>query len=585
MTYRRQLQGRGQAGRRIRNSGGGVPCIPPSFLTNPVATAPTGMLIGETVQTTDGTFVGTGVVVTYQWRRDGVNIGGATMASYVLVAADLLVFLDCVVTLTGACGVASADSNDLEWTPAEFGARVVLWTEARNPGNTVLAGEYDVQIDLGPAGNDMIAGGPTTRPDSLTSVMLSGGVYADYNGTTDWMRALNTAVYKSVFQLYQQVVNGVPGRPIASWGASNQERLRQGAVVDRIGFIAAGATEVLSTSNVTDRYFHLIAGIDVDAANQRVIVWAPDILTRASDNTGANANARGVGVGTSSVGAFVTGTFPTRMNEALDLRLTDVPTEQEIDQIAAYARRNMVDLQALPTTTFVGTRITQADAQPRPYPLEHEGQSGNTVSACANRLVGTWVGADVTIGSPSDPGPGNRGAMETLATTRALTNLVPVVLVGTNDASSGPVPIVAYQMFIERMWAVAGVGPGGIQAIGLCELLGRTFLAPAAQNEVIAFNALLPGLVATLNGLGIPAFLVPLFATFNTGTMLLPDGLHLNLLGCQTVAQGIFDELTLQGLVSANTLVVPVGDSITEGGPNLVPQATAQYRPWLAKLL
>ena len=62
---------------------------------------------------------------TYQWKRDGVNISGATSQNYTPVTADYNTALSCTVTATNGSGSASADSNSLTTLPA-------------NPLNTVL---------------------------------------------------------------------------------------------------------------------------------------------------------------------------------------------------------------------------------------------------------------------------------------------------------------------------------------------------------------------------------------------------------------------------------------------------------------
>jgi hypothetical protein len=53
---------------------------------------------------------------TYQWRRNGVAIGGATSSLYLLVVADAGQTIDCLVTASGLGGTASQDSNDIAVT-------------------------------------------------------------------------------------------------------------------------------------------------------------------------------------------------------------------------------------------------------------------------------------------------------------------------------------------------------------------------------------------------------------------------------------------------------------------------------------
>ena len=84
----------------------------PLNLTSPVASGTA--QVGQTLSTTDGTWQGIATITfAYQWRRDAVNISGATSSTYTLVAADYTTDIDCVVTATNGLGSASADSNDI----------------------------------------------------------------------------------------------------------------------------------------------------------------------------------------------------------------------------------------------------------------------------------------------------------------------------------------------------------------------------------------------------------------------------------------------------------------------------------------
>lgn len=66
--------------------------------------------VGSTLTTTNGTWTGTGITYSYQWKRGGTNIGGATSSSYVLVTADIGTTITAVVTATNAGGSTSATS-------------------------------------------------------------------------------------------------------------------------------------------------------------------------------------------------------------------------------------------------------------------------------------------------------------------------------------------------------------------------------------------------------------------------------------------------------------------------------------------
>lgn len=67
--------------------------------------------VGSTLTASTGTWTGRpSPTFTYQWKRAGVDIGGATAASYLLVAGDSGTVITCAVTATNSEGNATATS-------------------------------------------------------------------------------------------------------------------------------------------------------------------------------------------------------------------------------------------------------------------------------------------------------------------------------------------------------------------------------------------------------------------------------------------------------------------------------------------
>ena len=85
---------------------------PPAF-TNTVAPVVSGTTTeGQVLTVSNGTWTPTPAGYTYQWRRNGSNIGGATSNTYTLVDADGDQLIDCVVTANdGGSGTTPATSN------------------------------------------------------------------------------------------------------------------------------------------------------------------------------------------------------------------------------------------------------------------------------------------------------------------------------------------------------------------------------------------------------------------------------------------------------------------------------------------
>lgn len=68
--------------------------------------------VTSTLTTTNGTWVGLPLpTYAYQWKRNGVSIGGATSNSYLLVIADLTTTITVTITATNTAGSGSATST------------------------------------------------------------------------------------------------------------------------------------------------------------------------------------------------------------------------------------------------------------------------------------------------------------------------------------------------------------------------------------------------------------------------------------------------------------------------------------------
>lgn len=75
---------------------------------------------GQTLTCSTGTWSGT-PTYSYQWKRNGSNIGSATNSTYTLVTADVGQSIKCMVTATNALGSSNADSNTVTPTSAFTG--------------------------------------------------------------------------------------------------------------------------------------------------------------------------------------------------------------------------------------------------------------------------------------------------------------------------------------------------------------------------------------------------------------------------------------------------------------------------------
>jgi hypothetical protein len=94
----------------------GIVPFPPTLTTSPVVTGSNQQ--GSTLSCSTGVWAGTPApTFEYQWRRDGVDIVGATANTYDTVEDDIGTDVDCMVTATNSGGSEEADSNDITVVP------------------------------------------------------------------------------------------------------------------------------------------------------------------------------------------------------------------------------------------------------------------------------------------------------------------------------------------------------------------------------------------------------------------------------------------------------------------------------------
>jgi hypothetical protein len=80
---------------------------------------------GQTLTSSTGTWSGTVVSYTYQWKADGVNIASATASTYVLTASEVGATITCAVTATNEVGSTTATSAGVGPVLAGFMAALV----------------------------------------------------------------------------------------------------------------------------------------------------------------------------------------------------------------------------------------------------------------------------------------------------------------------------------------------------------------------------------------------------------------------------------------------------------------------------
>jgi len=100
--------------------------------------------VGSTLTTTNGIWNNTPSSYTYQWKRSGTNISGATSSTYTLVSADQSATITCAVTATNVTGSATATSAATGSIGAQYGQQA--YTSAGTYTWTAPAGVTKVSV-------------------------------------------------------------------------------------------------------------------------------------------------------------------------------------------------------------------------------------------------------------------------------------------------------------------------------------------------------------------------------------------------------------------------------------------------------
>jgi hypothetical protein len=167
---------------------------------NDIAPVVSGLLTtGSTLSCTTGNWSGAPTITyAYQWRRGGVDIGGATSSTYVLVVADMYNNIDCLVTATNAFGSGQAPSNSVfasEEFSDVFGANYLFdWNPDVSASVSVTGSAVDSIASVGINTAAFTQSG-AARPQ-LVANQINGKPVIRFDGATSFMAiASSTALF------------------------------------------------------------------------------------------------------------------------------------------------------------------------------------------------------------------------------------------------------------------------------------------------------------------------------------------------------------------------------------------------------
>jgi len=204
-------------------SAGNCFCDEPAITAGPVGAT---KAVGEAI-TFSVTATGTGLA--YQWQKDGVDIPGATGASYSISSVHSSDAGDYTVVVTGTCGsvtsaIATLVVTRLDQTISFAALADMTWGDP--PFMVSASATSALPVSFGATGNCSLAGNTVTITGAGScTVTASQSGDADYNAAPDVQRTFTIARADQVISfpaLSDHFVDDPPFMVSASGGASGQ---------------------------------------------------------------------------------------------------------------------------------------------------------------------------------------------------------------------------------------------------------------------------------------------------------------------------------------------------------------------------
>ena len=150
-----------------------------------------GPYVGDVLTATTGTWTGTPALFlySYQWRRDGVDIAGATASTYTIDNADDGADITCLVTATNAGGPVSLVTNAisaLAWTPQALNNPLVWWDAVDSP-ITQSGGAVSLWEDLFTTNPQDASQATGAKQPSTGTLSYSSRNYLEFDGVSDYL--------------------------------------------------------------------------------------------------------------------------------------------------------------------------------------------------------------------------------------------------------------------------------------------------------------------------------------------------------------------------------------------------------------
>ena len=267
--------------------------------------------LGSVLSTTNGTWTGTSpITFSYQWKRGGVSIGGATSSTYTLVAADSSANITCEVTGTNVAGSVAANSNTIaaqNFNPVNTVAPTLSPSGTQSTGTVITlgngtwSGATPITFEYRWTRDNIVISGQTSNTYTIVAgddgTVIKGQVrainsvstsaYVTTSNQVDANNVLNTARTQAFL-----TATGITDQTIIdALNAMDTSLISAGLLPSGTG---AGKIKVLypfAGSTATTHKFNFVNPLDTDAAFRLNFLggWTHD--SNGAKGNGSNATA------------------------------------------------------------------------------------------------------------------------------------------------------------------------------------------------------------------------------------------------------------------------------------------------------
>lgn len=272
----------------------------PGAIVNLIAPAISGTLsIGNTLTCSTGSYNVTPGSYSYQWKRAGVNIGGATSSSYVVTSSDLGPAITCSVTASKGALSLTTSSNSITYALTQISGLKYLI------GNTSTDGAFSSIIDASPNARTLSVSATTSaRPvgfprnweqNGLPVIGFNGGLsqYAQ-DQAGDAITYINFLHQAGVGIIWRGEIRN-SGPIFGNWGGatSNQNAISlehngNSLIFYCLSKTAGGTTHFSATTNATPTNIDSVRigdVVTVTVLHNSNKTWSVEIIREARDTT------------------------------------------------------------------------------------------------------------------------------------------------------------------------------------------------------------------------------------------------------------------------------------------------------------